>query len=155
MKVVASRSFFGDGIDAKKGNTYEVSDKVAKAWIADGFVEEVKNSSTSKPSADDAEVPTLELLDAPSVDEVEDEDDDEDQDDEEVTTPPKTETEPKTTTAPKAPVAPNAPATQPTEPKAPTEPVAPVTKPVEPKTPTAPVAPQNNTNSNNTQKASK
>ena len=50
MLVKAIKSFFGE-IDAKKGNTYDVDDKLAEAWIADGFVEEVKNSSTEKSPA--------------------------------------------------------------------------------------------------------
>lgn len=48
MKVVATRSFFGSGINAKKGVVIEVSDKLAKAWLKAGLAE--KADAKAEPS---------------------------------------------------------------------------------------------------------
>lgn len=48
MKVVATRSFFGSGVTAKKGTVIEVSDKLAKAWLKAGLA--VKADADAEPS---------------------------------------------------------------------------------------------------------
>jgi len=74
MKVVANRSFFGNGIQAKKGSVIEVSDKLGKAWLDAGIVgkaddkAEVTVATTSprktpKPSKEDKTDTTGEVVD--------------------------------------------------------------------------------------------
>jgi hypothetical protein len=48
MKVVANRSFFGSGVQAKKGAVIEVSDKLGKAWLKAGLVS--KADSNAEPT---------------------------------------------------------------------------------------------------------
>ncbi len=57
MQVVATKSFFGSGLHVKQGNTYDVKDKLAKAWLKAGIVREATDddkkpatATTSKPA---------------------------------------------------------------------------------------------------------
>ena len=147
MKVVATRSFFGSGVTAKKGVVISVPNKLAKAWLEAGLVVKADSSAeanlvatTSPKKATpkrDADLDTTgEVVDdqtntdgsEPAVGEADKEPttgDGEQSTDE----PPKTD-ETGTET------------TEPTEPQAPQAPVAPATEPQ------APVAPQTNSNPN-------
>ena len=51
MKVVALKSFFGSGVNAKSGRTLEVSDALGKAWIKAGLVKKADASDTSPAKA--------------------------------------------------------------------------------------------------------
>ena len=47
MKVVAIKNFFGSGIEAKKGKTLDVSDKLGKAWVTAGIATALESVATS------------------------------------------------------------------------------------------------------------
>jgi hypothetical protein len=127
MKVVATRSFFGSGINAKKGVVIEVSDKLAKAWLKAGLA--VKADGKAEPSVVATTSPKSPETTGEVVD---DQNADEQSTDGEADKEPTTDDD-KTGTDGDEPQAPTAPATD---------------------EPQAPVAPQNNSNQN-TKKGSK
>jgi len=146
MKVVALRSFFGAGIDAKKGMPLDVSDKLGKAWEKAGLVRKATADDKEPAKATTSPTPAPATPPAPS----------------EPTEPTEPETTGEVVTEPETPTAdqtdgeadkePTQTGTE-TEPTEPTTPVAP-TEPTEPQAPTAPVAPQHNSK-NNGKKAGK
>lgn len=48
MKVVASKSFFGSGVNARKGDVIEVADKLGKSWLKSGLVTEAGKDAEVK-----------------------------------------------------------------------------------------------------------
>lgn len=62
MKVVANTSFFGAGVNARKGDEIEISDTLGKAWLEAGLVsstdDQPAEATTSDAPADEVVEPS-------------------------------------------------------------------------------------------------
>lgn len=128
MKVVALKSFFGAGVNAKMGKTLNINKKLAKAWIKAGYAR--------KANADEAEPAKATTPSTPAP-----------------TVPSKTAEDDKLEPTGEVVADKNADGSEPTNGEADKEPTTTgetVTEPTEPQTPPAP-APQN-INPNNSKK---
>lgn len=123
MKVVALKSFFGNGINAKAGKVLEVTDKLGKAWVKSGIVRvatdddndrtvvpqpaRYEDATTSSTDETDDEKTTDEASDETSTEDVASDDAGNDDDGKPATTGEvEAKTETSEPTAPNAPVAP-------------------------------------------------